>query len=659
MLVHAQQDEAIAEALAGVLAASDARNYDGPLFRTASRNPDRVVRTQVALALGRIGQRSATPLLLDMLADRDSAVAATAAFALGLLKDPAALAKLRSIAVDETGQWAVGVQVEAIAAIARIGGADAARTFADLLTRWAGSAGLATIPAPVTRALAEAWRLAADAPVAAVLAFATSPDPQVRWRATYSVGRLKAQAAADLLLAATEDSVPLIRATAVRELTVAYADSTRLDRGALSSRVRRLVADSDAYVRVSALRALGTYGTEALTPAVVERLSDPDLNVRVQALTALGQLRGPQTADELDDYVDEGPFAIRRQALLSLARASAPLALERLAKWRAEVDWRFRATAAEALGLVGGDSGVAALEVLARDKDGRVAAAAASALVDVDSARAYTLLRTMTRHDDPIVRTLAAARLAAREDTTELPLLLDLYARGIRDPFPDARIAAVTALGRVARSAGGGAVATAVLQRFPTCDDYLVRRTAAAQFPQLAAVWGPAEPIVTGRARGDYRDIARRLVLPAARGGPTPGLVIETDRGSASITLFPAEAPLTVNAFLRLADRGFFDGGTWHRVVPGFVAQDGDPRGDGFGGPGFALRDEVSRQRYGAWMVGLALDGPDTGSSQFFITLTPQPHLDAIYPLFGQVESGFDVISGVTQGDRIRRVRRR
>ena len=76
--------------------------------------------------------------------------------------------------------------------------------------------------------------------------------------------------------------------------------------------------------------------------------------------------------------------------------------------------------------------------------------------------------------------------------------------------------------------------ASAVLRRFPTCDDYLVRRAAAAQFPQLAAAWGPAEPITTGRARGDYRDIARRLLLPAARGGAVPGLVIETDRGSAS-----------------------------------------------------------------------------------------------------------------------------
>ena len=629
------------------------------MFRTAGRNPEALVRSQVALALGRIGQRGATPQLLDMLADPDSGVAANAAFALGLLRDPAALVKLRLIATDETGRAPVGVQLEAVSAAARIGGPDAARMFADLLTRWASAAGLDAVPQPVTRALGEAWRLGTDAPVTAILGYAASPDPEARWRATYSVGRLKAQAAADVLLAATEDRVPLIRATAVRELTEAYADSTRLDRGALSSRVRRLVADTDAYVRVSALRALATYGMQELAPPVIERLADPDLNVRVQALTALGQLRGPQVADELDDYIDQGTYAIRRQAMLSLARASAPTAWERLVKWRGDPDWRLRATAAEALGVIGGDSALAALEALTKDKDGRVAAAAGSALSDADSARAYTVFRTLTNHEDPVIRALAAARLGGRGDTADLAPLLNLYARAARDPISDARIAAVTALGRLARGPAGATVAEAVVRRFPTCDDYLVRRAAAAQFPQLAATWGPAEPLATGRERGDYRDIARRLVIPAARGGTPPGLVIETDRGTASIALFPAEAPLTVNAFLRLAERGYFDGGVWHRVVPGFVTQDGDPRGDGFGGPGFALRDENSRQRYGAWMVGLALDGPDTGGSQFFITLTPQPHLDAIYPVFGRVESGFDVLAGVTQGDRIRRVRRK
>jgi len=287
-----------------------------------------------------------------------------------------------------------------------------------------------------------------------------------------------------------------------------------------------------------------------------------------------------------------------------------------------------------------------------------VAAAAVSALADADSTRAYLLLRGLTAHDDPIVRAVAAARLAAREDTSELPHLLDLYARAARDPIPDARLAAVAGLVRLGHVPGNASiVGDAVLRRYPTCDDYLVRR-AVAQFPPLATAWGPAEPIATGRERGDYRDIARRLLLPAARGGAPPRLVIETDRGAITITLLPVEAPLTVNAFLRLAERGYFDGSAWHRVVPGFVVQDGDPRGDGSGGPGFALRDEPSRQRYAPGMVGLALDGPDTGGSQFFITVTPQPHLDAVYPLFGRVESGFDLLAGIAQGDRIRRVRR-
>lgn len=610
--------------------------------------------------MGRIGQRGATPILLELLADPDTAVAASAAFAIGLLRDPSAIPRLRLLAMDETGHAAPGVQTEAVLAMARIGGTDAARVFTDLLTRWASAAGLAAVPPPVTEALGDAWRLGADAPVAAILAFAEAQDPNVRWRALYSVGRLKAQAAADVLLAATEDSVALIRATAVRELTVAYADSTRIDRNALASRVRRLVADSDAYVRVSALRALATYGTQELAATVIERLGDPDLNVRVQALAALGQLRGAQSADELAGYIDEGAFAIRRQALLSLARAAGPAALDPVRKWRTDPDFRLRSTAAEALGVIGGDSAVAALELMVRDKDGRVAAAAASALGDADPARAFNVLRTMTNHEDPIVRAFAAARFAARDDTSGVAALLDLYARAARDPIPDARIAAVTGLGRLSRAPGAGTlVVDAVLRRFPTCDDYLLRRVAGTQFPQLAAAWGPAEPITTGRERGDYREIARRILIPSARGAAGPGLVIETDRGSLTMTLLGADAPLTVNAFLRLADRGYFDGSAWHRVVPGFVAQDGDPRGDGSGGPGFALRDEVSRQHFTAGMVGLALDGPDTGGSQFFITLTPQPHLDAIYPVFGRVESGFELLAGITQGDRIRRVRRK
>ncbi|HYS62140.1 MAG TPA: peptidylprolyl isomerase, partial [Gemmatimonadales bacterium] len=105
-------------------------------------------------------------------------------------------------------------------------------------------------------------------------------------------------------------------------------------------------------------------------------------------------------------------------------------------------------------------------------------------------------------------------------------------------------------------------------------------------------------------------------------------------------------------------ERRYFDGSTWHRVVPNFVVQDGDPRGDGWGGPGFALRDETNPMRYETGTVGMALSGPDTGGSQFFITHSPQPHLDGTYTVFGRVVSGLGALAAIGQGERIRSIHR-
>jgi len=128
--------------------------------------------------------------------------------------------------------------------------------------------------------------------------------------------------------------------------------------------------------------------------------------------------------------------------------------------------------------------------------------------------------------------------------------------------------------------------------------------------------------------------------------------------GVIELELFGPEAPLTVANFLGLVDRRFFDGIRFHRVVPNFVVQAGDPRGDGFGGPGGAIRDEINRRRYNQYVLGMALSGPDTGASQWFITLGQQPHLDGGYTVFGQVTDGVPVLLRITQGDQIRTIRR-
>ncbi|OGF23158.1 MAG: peptidylprolyl isomerase [Candidatus Eisenbacteria bacterium RBG_19FT_COMBO_70_11] len=121
-------------------------------------------------------------------------------------------------------------------------------------------------------------------------------------------------------------------------------------------------------------------------------------------------------------------------------------------------------------------------------------------------------------------------------------------------------------------------------------------------------------------------------------------------------SFFGAEAPQTVKNFVRLARRGYFDGLAVHRVVPDFVIQDGDPTGTGSGGPGYTIRCEYNRLHYDEGMVGMALSGKDTGGSQWFITHSPQPHLDGRYTIFARVIRGMDVVHRVVQGDRVLRV---
>ena len=138
---------------------------------------------------------------------------------------------------------------------------------------------------------------------------------------------------------------------------------------------------------------------------------------------------------------------------------------------------------------------------------------------------------------------------------------------------------------------------------------------------------------------------------PAARGA-----VLHTVKGDIEWAFYGEEAPQTVKNFVALAARGYFDGLAVHRVVPNFVIQDGDPTGTGSGGPGWTLRCEYNRLRYETGQVGMALSGKDTGGSQWFITLSPQPHLNGRYTIFARVVRGMDVAERIVQGDRVLKV---
>jgi peptidyl-prolyl cis-trans isomerase B (cyclophilin B) len=130
---------------------------------------------------------------------------------------------------------------------------------------------------------------------------------------------------------------------------------------------------------------------------------------------------------------------------------------------------------------------------------------------------------------------------------------------------------------------------------------------------------------------------------------------METTKGTIELEFFAKDAPKTVNNFVFLSNEGFYEGVTFHRVIPNFVIQGGDPTGSGRGGPGYNFEDEVrtNPNKHGTGFLSMANAGPNTNGSQFFITHSPQPHLDGKHTVFGKVTSGMDVVNAIVAGDKM------
>ena len=131
---------------------------------------------------------------------------------------------------------------------------------------------------------------------------------------------------------------------------------------------------------------------------------------------------------------------------------------------------------------------------------------------------------------------------------------------------------------------------------------------------------------------------------------------IETEKGGLVLELFASDVAVTVNNFVFLAGDEFYNGTIFHRVIPGFVAQGGDPTGTGTGTPGYYFADEFTKHTHVTGALSMANSGPDTNGCQFFITYTPQPHLDGKHTVFGQLIEGTDVLEKIEQGDTIIRI---
>jgi len=614
----------------------DRQMYDDFTVQQALKG-DASLREDLAVALGRIPDRQGRTVLQGLLIDDDASVRRAAAFALGELEDPEAQTALFQAVRDadrETG-------VLAVEALGKLG----ARVV-DVLE--------ALLPLPEeerwARLLPHLFRFKEETIVALAERGLAEVDPALHARAAYALSRDPFSKALPTLRKLLSDANPRVRAWAARAVGLV---GTGEDLPAL----RPLLDDGDPGPLIQSLRAARALiaGGKAQAPAdwtprLRTLLDDPRPGVRASALEAAGAwaLGSPEIGEALAARTAGAEAWERGMALVALAAGKHPRAAELTAAAAGSSDVALRARAAEAAGLLGLPAGGKLLERLAGDPNPRVRAAALAAWLAADP-QAGEIARKALGDPDTGVRGTALDWL------TEHPAapLADLEAAlaGVYHPgMEEAGLAAVRAVAARAESQPlerGAAVA--LLEKAAASGPYVLRREAGEKLGKLGRPVPRLEPAEKSKGPEVYREIVQRTRRPRT-------VEIHTERGTITVRLECPQAPLTCLNFLQLAGQGFYDGLTFHRVVPDFVIQGGDPHGDGAGGPGYAIRDEINRLRYERGAVGMALAGPDTGGSQFFITLSPQPHLDGGYTVFGEVVAGSEVLDQIRLGDRIEKV---
>jgi cyclophilin family peptidyl-prolyl cis-trans isomerase len=628
------------DTMAEVMRLEDRREFDAVRFAAWLRSPVGQVRRRAVVGAGRIGDARAAELIISMLSDSAADVRADAAFALGELNDTSALVVQ---ALTNTAQGNDSAGVEAINSLGRL----AASSGCSVIERRIGSA---NTPADVLREALLALPRFPRQPhtLDLILPNTRSPEIETRRRAVYALtrGTTDPRAVPDLLRL-LQDTDALVRALAARGLRAATADSAS-QRTPIADSLRRALADTHPHVRINAARSLATFRDPANIAALAALLHDADGNVVVAAAEALAENGG--AAAQLEQAIrSDSRIGIRNTALNMLLRADRERALQIANEWIDSPEWLTRLYGLRV--LIASRSSDVRERVRARisDPDARVAAVALQSVAATDTANPpYTLYIEKLAHRDPGVRAAAIRGLQRRASPSDLEALLRAYDRAQQDTQRSAITAAIDALGTLAEK--GVPVQRSFFLRFKKPSDPLLLQRIQQRLGPNG--WGPIRPIETGKSIQDYRAIAHRYLHPDST-EVAPRVRIRTAAGEIILKLEPQEAPLTVSNFLTLAQRGYFNNSRWHRVVPNFVLQDGDTRGDGGGSPGWVIRDEINRLRYERGSLGMALSGPDTGGSQFFITHAPQPHLDGGYTIFGRVIEGMDVADRVAIDDAI------
>jgi cyclophilin family peptidyl-prolyl cis-trans isomerase/HEAT repeat protein len=657
----------------------------------AHENPS--VRKRAALAAGRIGDEHAVPALVSLLEnDKDDDVRAMAAFALGEIETPAGAAAL---IVELTKRDGSKIRGRVIEALGKITAALAATDKAPLTSfqkeiynalEFEASRRSAPETEVILLTLTAALRARPEGVGKVIAEFLTYDDPRIRADAANALARLRAKDGNNQLRKLlTTDPDPIVRANAARVL------GTTEDKDAFDSLLDRALNDADQRVRVSAIRALASLREPKAALPLLKRGQQLKLpantNEILEIVTTLGRVSQSSKDQATREWLQQLRNLNAPEVEIALARINPQSYQMDLQRLPVTSDWHYVAAvfqgAAELVNVKTGNPVLDAsiktetLRILTSDfscppmivsrvqgherlKPDTVVGTSCEplptkalpdwlrALAAFKSPETEETIGQYLDNKDTVVRATAAELLAELppDQINETALVKSLPAALEDRKLNDAALAILDALAKHKTPAVIGAIKTAL-----DSSDHLIRRRAVALL-KANGVGDFSARIGTVQTRNSRADYERAI----SRAGKNVRAIVSTSKGAFTIELLPNEAPLTVDSFIQLSRRGYFKNIAFHRVVPNFVIQGGDPRGDGNGGPGYQIRCEINQISYERGAVGMALSGKDTGGSQWFVTHSRQPHLDGGYTVFGRVIAGMDVVDRIVRGDLIRSI---
>lgn len=406
--------------------------------------------------------------------------------------------------------------------------------------------------------------------------------------------------------------------------------------------------DPDTHVVIAAARAAASYDDPRAILLLKSALANRDFNVRVAAIEGLGLRKAKDAAPALTELARSDPsVSVRHAAATQLAAIDAPTALPLADELLNDSSAYLRTAGLAVLAkTAGGDTETRLAKLAQSDPHVRVREAAVEAFEGRTDRVAREAIRSALRDVDPVVVSNACG-VAAKNKWNDLAAdIAGIPARFGDCRGADAREGALEALAQLDAAAYRSAFEARLHDPHPQ-----VRAVAE----KTIATLDQREPGAASRGA----DLTGSL-LPG--GAPLFGadmfLVVETDRGTMRIRLYPDQAPVHCAHVAALARSGFYDGLTWHRVVPDFVIQGGCPRGDGSGGAGVTLPLEPTRIPFQRGTLGMPRSShPDSGGCQLFICHSRAPHLDVAYTAFGQVVEGLEVIDRIDVESKILHVR--